>query len=272
MRILLTNYILGGTTGSETWTASMQQALESQGHTVYTRTAADESPKVDLAIINHNTCLEAFKHLDCPKIFTSHGVLPDLEQPVGGADIYISVSEEVQDNLKQKGFDSHIIRNGIDCNKYKATTPTSKVLKRVLFSSNYPGSARKKVAEACNQLGIEFETIGGPYRTTEVVEAINRADLVVGLGRTAYEAMACERNVLIYDYNGGDGMATPDSLVEFRKNNCSGRRYRHNYTVEDLKQLLLTYDQSLGKQLRSYILENNNIEHTSRKYLDVCYN
>jgi len=76
MNILLTNYILGGGTGSETWTASLQHELEKLGHTVTTATDATDLPDVyDLAIINHNTCLKTVSHHTCRKIFTSHGLL-----------------------------------------------------------------------------------------------------------------------------------------------------------------------------------------------------
>jgi len=270
MRILLANYILGGQTGSETWVASLKEQLETKGHQVYTRTPQqniDFTP--DLAIINHNTCLHAFRHLQCKKIFTSHGVIPDLEQPVEGADVYVSVSEEVQANLKDKGFESVIIRNGIDCQYFKSTEPVNQELKRVLFSSNYGGTARLKVKLACEELGIQFETIGGIHKTKNVLEAINRADLVVGLGRTAYEAMACERNVLVYDYNGGDGVATLDTLPQYRQNNCSGRYNRHDYSVEDIKNLLKQYNPKLGKHLRGYIIENNNMEKVADEYLEL---
>jgi hypothetical protein len=268
MHILLMNYILGGGTGSETWTASLHHELEKLGHTVTTSTDATDLPELyDLAIINHNTCFKTVSHLTCKKIFTSHGVIPDLEQPIPGADVYVSVSEEVQHNLLDKGFTSVVIRNGIDLNKFHATKPVNDTLTSVLFSSNYPGTARLKVKLACEQLGIRFETIGGNFKTPHVVEAINRADLVFGLGRTAYEAMACERNVIIYDYNGGDGFVTPDTMLEYRKHNCSGRRYKHDYTVEDIKALLTQYDPALGTQLRSYIMEHNNMALVAQKYL-----
>lgn len=271
MRILLANYILGGQTGSETWTQTMAEELRALAHTVSLFSPGKQltNTEYDLAIINHNVCLRELAHINCKKIFTSHGVIPDLEQPVKGADIYVSVSEEVQNNLKEKGFESVVIRNGIDCTKYKSINPVNQTLKKVLFSSNYPGNARLKVKLACEQLGIAFETIGGAFKTTNVLEAINRADLVVGLGRTAYEAMACERNVLIYDYNGGDGLATPDSLIEYRKHNCSGRYNCHDYSIEDIKDLLQQYDPTLGEKLRSYIFDNNNSAKVAQAYLNL---
>jgi len=192
-----------------------------------------------------------------------------LEQPIPGADIYVSVSEEVQRNLRNKGFNSVVIRNGIDLDKFHSVNPVNASLKSVLFSSNYSSTARLKVKLACEQLGLQFETIGGVYKTTDVPRVINRADLVFGLGRTAYEAMACERNVIIYDYNGGDGFVTPDTILEYRKNNCSGRRYQHDYTVDDIKLLLTQYNPTLGSRLRSYITDYNNITTVAQKYLTL---
>lgn len=270
MKILLANYILGGTTGSETWTASLGHELTKLGHDVEYRTASqtvDFTP--DLAIINHGECLNAFKHLSCPKIFTSHGVLPAQEQPVPGADVYVTVSEEVQDNLKAQGYGSVVIRNGIDCDKFQPLTEPNETLTSVLFSSNYQSSAEDTTRRAAEGLGLRFKAIGGQNRVTDVVSEIQAADLIVGLGRTAYEAMACGRNVVVFDYNGGDGFVTPETILEMRKNNCSGRRYRHPYTVEELKAELLKYSKENGARLRDYVLENNNMGIVARKYLEL---
>lgn len=295
MKILLANNILGGLTGSETWIYAMKEELESLNHEVITYTPnqnINNKEKIDLAIINHNTCLNKLKELDCIKIFTSHGILPELEQPIGGADIYVSVSEEVQFNLSKKGFKSVIIRNGINCDYFKKTRETNSAVKNILFSSNYKdkyslrlekilnliginitinGKIRAKILKAGKQLGIKIEIIGINNKISNVMEAINRADLVIGLGRTAYEAMACERNVIIYDYNGGDGFCTPEKMLEFRKNNCSGRRYKINFSVNQLKNEILKYNQENGKQLREYILNNNNIKKTTQEYLKIYY-
>lgn len=270
MRILLTNYSLGGNSGSETWTTALGSTLTKIGHDVIYKTHNDfleETP--DIAIINHNVCLNKFRDLPCKKIFTSHGILPDLEQPVMGADVYVSVSEEVQARLKSKGFESIVIRNGIDCNVFNNRKPVNEKLTNVLFSSNYDSNSRKIIKQACVTLGINFRHIGGMNSIKDVPTAINEADLVIGLGRTAYEAMACERNVIIFDYNGGDGIATPETLLDFRKNNCSGRYNKFNYTSDDIVSLLLQYDPKRGALLRKYILDNNNIEKVADMYLNL---
>ena len=264
------NYILGGQTGSETWTLTMAEELENQGHEDTLKTDATHSEDVfDVAIINHNTCLLTTKHLTCKKIFTSHGVIPELEQPIHGADVYVSVSEEVQDNLNKKGFDSVVIRNGIDTEHYAPTRPINKVLKNVLFSSNYQSNAERVIREACDRAGLNFNRIGGQNKTTQVLYELNKADLVIGLGRTAYEAMSCGRNVIIYDYNGGDGFARPHLLPDIRYNNCSGRYNKHQYTADDLVELFTQYNPDTGRRLREYIIQNNNIQKTAQQYLNL---
>jgi len=268
MHILLTNYILGGTTGSETWVATVDAELQRRGHTTELSKNPETLPDhFDLAIINHNVCLEKAQHLTCKKIFTSHGILPSLEQPVKGADVYVAVSEEVQANLRRKGFTSTVIRNGLDLEKFKPTEPVNEKLKNVLFSSNYHSNAENIIRQACNLLEVNFTRIGGNNRVTNVPEILNQHDLVIGLGRTAYEAMACNRNVIIYDYKGGDGFVTPQTVVKYRRHNCSGRYNHLGYTPHQLAEQMKRYNPNLT--LRNYTLLNHDIEDTVSEYLEL---
>ena len=109
MKILLTNNTLQNLAGSETWVKTMFESLEELGHHCGACVASGEDLLIgktienpDLAIINHNSCLNFLSGLNCKKIFTSHWVIPDLEQPVKGADAYVSISEEVQNILLQR--------------------------------------------------------------------------------------------------------------------------------------------------------------------------
>jgi len=280
MKILLANYIIGGNTGSETWVYTMKKELENRGHSVMIFSLSNSKVHIkdiieynpDLAIINHNNCLTYLKGLKCKKIFTSHGVIPSQEQPVIGADVYVSVSEEVQDNLKSKGFDSVVIRNGIDTELYKSIKPTNSTLKNVLFSSRHQGKALDIITQACKELELNLTVIGGRRvinDTNKLIEIINDNDLVIGLGRTAYEAMSCERNVIVYDYLGADGFVTTETIKEYRYNNCSGRCNKKELTVEELKEMLLQYDYILGHKLREYIKDNNDIVNVLDKYLKI---
>ena len=55
-------------------------------------------------------------------------------------------------------------------------------------------------------------------------------DICVGLGRSAYESLACGRCVVVYDargYNGDkyDSIVTRENIGELLRNNLSGRRF-----------------------------------------------
>lgn len=278
MKILLTNYSLSWLGGTQTWVATMAEELTRLGHEVHLF-AADgqydllpQYPRLDdnydLALINHNVCLTALEGMNIKcKVFTSHGVIPELEQPIKGADIYVAVSEEVQHNLEMYGFQSQVIRNPIDTEKFVGS-PIGKELKKVLFMSNYQGGARNVIEQACQEAGLELRIFGKDGQT-DAKTAMEWADLVIGLGRTAYEAMSMNRNVIIFDYNGADGFADHVSLLDFRRNNCSGRYNKLKLNAQDLKSLFSEYNPDL--QLRDYILKYNDVKKIAQQYLGLIH-
>jgi len=270
MKILLTNLNLDTLGGTETWTATVAKELTRLGHEVHLFSAGGYSllpdykrldNNYDLALINHNVCLPAIDGIDIKRrIFTSHGIIPYVEQPIEGADVYISVSEEVQANLEKKGFKSDVIRNPIDTETFVETERNNE-LKKVLFMSNYQGEARKVIEDATK--GLELRVFGADNRVN-ALDAMKWADLVIGLGRTALEAMSLGRNVIVYDYNGADGFVDEDTILEFRKNNCSGRRYGIKLKAESLRELYKKYN---AHSMRNYILKNNDVKQIVQKYL-----
>ena len=82
---------------------------------------------------------------------------------------------------------------------------------------------------------------------------MNSVDLVISLGRGAYEAMACGRPVVVADVRGGDGYLHPDFVWEWRKNNLSGRYNKHTVDADWLAGEILKYEPHHGEMLRSYI-------------------
>jgi len=278
MKILITNHSLNSYGGTETWTITMGEELERLGHTVHVYPADgrdnitpfdryDES-HYDLALVNHNICLEEFRDADNIDriIFTSHGVIPDLEQPVNGADFYVSISEEVRDNLTEQGYDSAIIRNPIDMDKFKPTREINSKLSNVVFMSNYQGDALKTIQRACE--GLNLRVWGKDNQTNDVVSEFNWADLVIGLARTAYEAMSMNRNVIIYDHNGADGFASPESVFDYRKKNCSGRTNAYRLDADDLENFFSGYDPDL--KMRPYIRFEHDVKNIVEQYLLIA--
>lgn len=292
MKILITNNHLARLGGSETFTYTMAKELKDRGHIVHVFTLspgiisdlireftevvdAPDRSGYDLMLINHNSCLRAVRDIPGYKIFTSHGIYPPLEQAEDGADSYVAISEEIKQHLLNKGFNSTVIHNGIDCRRFKPIKGINEKLTSVLCLCQDP-EAREMVKEACDRLQLKFDSINYPDKPSfKVEEKMNEADLVVSLGRGAYEAMACARSVIVFDmrkysaFRTADGMINKENVYEILKNNFSGRRFRLEWGVEELIKEMGKYDPDIATFNRNFALENFNIEKQVDKYLMI---
>lgn len=271
MKILLSTFSLERRAGSETWTVTMYNELNKLGHDVDIRVCSseinnlvpfgcDKKKQYDLAIINHNKCLIELSSWNIKKrIFTSHGVKPDLEQPVKGADVYVSVSEEVQENLKLKGFDSVVIRNPIDTEYFTEVKPNDK-LKTILWMNNREPSIDliKEVSK-----GYDFRIQTG-WRD-RVKENIQWADIVMTAGRGIYESLSCGKNAIVVNWFGCDGIVTEENIYKLREKNCSGRVNNKFWPPERLREEFHKYNPN--RNMRPYIIKNNNIKTIAERYL-----
>lgn len=235
--------------GTQTWTITMVKFLRELGHNVHFTGVngrihpsfrSEYQPlidKYDLLIANGNLAFNKFKNISPIKILILHGVLPQMEQPVSGADILLGVSEEVKNNITKRGFKCDgIIRNPIDLDKYTTTNPV-KEIKTIGFLD------RRRRFPFIKELSQRFNVIqiGNPP-TTQIKEELDKCDLVVARGRGIYEAMSLSKNVIISGNNSGrggktewmDGFVDDETFYIYRENNCSGRRMKINVTNVDI--------------------------------------
>lgn len=277
--------------GCETHTYAMAKEMISKGYEVHIFTYLkkemwnkmketgakllddDIKDEYDVVIINNNGCMPLAPK-SAYKIFVSNGVIPANEYPVEGADRYISVSEEVKNNLNTLGYDSILIRNGVDCERFKSTRPINKKLKNVLILSNKQSPYDKEfqaVDEACRRMKLHLIACGLKFGTPmwETEEFINMADLVISLGRGTYEGMACGRNVIVGDYQGLDGFLDEKTYLESRKHNCSGRRFIYEFTLDNIIGEFKKYNINQGEKNRKLALENHDIKNIVKSYLNI---
>lgn len=293
MKILVTNHWLKKLGGSETFTYTLIGELIRRNHQVdlYTRINGYVTTKIqkdfkimnillnkeihyDLILANHNTTIADVRaNTNNPIIQTCHGVIPKLEQPSPYANLYIAISEEIKNYLFNKyNFNSEIILNGIDCKRFKPFRPINKKIKKVL-SLSHSDQLNNKLAKYFYGKRIDFICHNKHSNPKWRIEyAINDVDMVITLGRGAYEAMACGRAVLILDHRPyqnlmGDGIITNDNFHELIKNNCSGRRFQKTNLFTILREAMITYNQKMGNINRQLALEFLNIEKQTDKYL-----
>ena len=293
MKILLGTHYLAKTGGTESYTYALAIELKRQGHDVehfaivrgqVSDLLAEKgvpfmsADHYDLILANHTTVVEKLWPLGY-LIQTCHGTISELEQPSPYADAYVGVSEEVEKHLQSKGFQvAAVIPNGIDCKRFYPKTTVSSTLKTVL-SLCQSDIANDFIRRCCEQAGVQFlQSNKFTDNVWSIEELINKSDLVVGLGRSAYDAMACGRCVLVYDYREymgeflGDGMLTPESIAKNMLCNCSGRASRLKYDEQAFIKEMQKYSPELAAWGREYALEHLNIEVAVRKYFEVYKN
>jgi hypothetical protein len=264
--------------GSETWTYTMYKELERLGHNVecFTLMKGVVSEKMnpmsrdeyDLILVNHNTTFKALADIKGYKVYTQHGLYCGIENAPEGANAYVGISPEIV----EKNDKMTMITNGIDCDRFK---PKSKIgkLKKVLCMCQGE-QAIDIVRRACIQLGLELECI--ERSVWDVEDKINEADLVITLGRGAYESMACGRAVVVFDKRVyinksafGDGIVTKENWKELLKFNFSGRRYQKYMGVLELVKEIQKYDPSMGDINREIAEKHFNIKDKVNEYLKL---
>ena len=293
MKILLGTHYLAKTGGTESYTYALATELKRLGHEVehFANVRGGVSSLLeekgvpfmsadhyDLILANHNTVVEKLWTYGFI-VQTCHGNIAELEQPSPYADTYVSVSEEVRDHLQSLGFQSAaVIPNGIDCNRFFPKKPVSQTLTTVL-SLCQSDVANDFIRKCCDAANVEFLCSNKfTDNVWSIEELINQSDLVIGLGRSAYDAMACGRAVLVYDFREymgeflGDGMLTPETIGKSMYCNCSGRASRMKFDEQTFVEEMQRYSPELGAWSREYALQNLNIEQAVQRYLDVYRN
>lgn len=292
--ILVANYHLKDLGGSETFTYTLAKELSHRGYSVdvfslhpgsiseriqaFANVVEEHQLKghYDLALVSHTPIVERLVGRTEILIQTCHGIYPDLEQPSPLADFHVSISEEVKRHVNALGHESTIIWNGIDCDRFSPIVPIRPTLHRVL-SLSQRDQANEVIDSACRLLGIEFDYLNKHKNGIwNIEERINQADVVVSLGRGAFEAMACGRSVLVYDNRVyapgafGDGLITRKNLLESLKHNLSGRRFQIGFTTDSLAKELQSYDPAQGPWNRTFAFHHLNIGKAVDEYLTLA--
>ena len=287
-KILLTNHHLVQPGGSETWTLTVATELVRRGHDV-TVFAHDIGPfaetlpcdvtsqvkeTFDLGLVNHRSCIDAARESCRHVIMTCHGTFPALEQPVIGANRYVAVSGEVLAHLARLGYCATVINNPIDCRVFSPKRPVNGKLHRVL-SLCQGVRANRLLGVLCEREGWDLRTVEDERRAMGVERLMNEADLIVGLGRSAMEGMACGRPVLVLDSRSYtpyamDGIITPENATTLLECNFSGRRLKLDVTLDSAAAQLAHYDPLLGDFGRQFVVANLEVGQQVDSYLDLA--
>ncbi len=292
MRILVSNNRLEKVGGTENYLYTLAEELVRKGHKVeyFTRHKGEISRKLeddlgvkfmshkkyDLVLANHRTTVKRL-FSKAYTIQTCHGVLPHLEQPSITADAWVGISQRIQQHLAHKGFPSTVIWNGINCRRFCPKKPLSPKLTKVL-SLCHSDAANEFIESCCRKAGVQFSKLNKyTDNVWNVEDTINEADLVVGIGRSLYDAMACGRCVISYDFRkymktgGGVGYLNASNIEKNMYHNCIGDvNTRIEFTEDSFLEELKKYNPADGEWARKFALEHLNIEKAAEAYLALA--
>ncbi len=235
MRVLITNIVLDGRSGTETLTRDIALELQRIGHDpiVYSPRLGEIAAEVRVrgvvvtddintisdpidVIHGHHlhptaTAIARFPHV--PAIFVCHDFTAWHDQPPKLPSIrhYVAIGHTAADRLRNSAgviaSKLSIISNGVDLARFapgKAVSPNPQ--KALGFCNSRQFAVA--VSEACARRHIRVDLIGpGVDNLVDCPEdLLSDCDLVFASGRSAREALACQRAVICCDDRGLSGM------------------------------------------------------------------
>ncbi len=285
-KILLTNHALKSLRGTEVYTYFLSKEL-AKNHDVYVYSPANgkvanriaEHAKIlkepngefDIILFNHNiTVLNSLKS-NC-KIYTVHGKFIGLEVPPKGLDKYVAVSNEIAEHYEK--FNMDVIPNGIDLDLYQ---PSKKGLKRrkLLYTSNYYNKFSRTLRLVALSLGMKYQRLGRKRAKFDIVSDLKSADIVVGLGRSVIEAMACGKKIIVADIRkyanlGMDGLLDQSNVSESLKCNYSGRALKKPISFFSVRKEVKKAIADQSEWEREWATENHNLKIVAEKYIALA--
>ena len=253
MRVLLSFENLISFGGAETYTLTLARELERLDHdvSIYSPNRGEMAqfarqqgirvlgsgqlpPACDLVVAcDAATCHElAGRYPDTLKIMVVHGADHMLVAPPGLAescDALVVLNDRVARAVTARAWNAPILRlrQPIELWRFWGLGSAREVPRRVLVLTNYVEGARSQVIEtACRARGLAVRWLGATTEASASPEAeIADADIVIGLGRSALEAMAAGRATYVYGVVGGDGWVTTKSYPAMEADGFAGTAF-----------------------------------------------
>lgn len=287
MRILLSTENFDAFAGMETYTLTVARELMRLGHQVSIYTQLDggiarHAREHGMRVLGHAdlpgeidaifaqdaaTCHElAARYPDVVRVFVVHSrdhVLNEVPQLPGVCDAVVVMNDRIGNWVRARAWHVPItrLRQPIELSRFRDLRPPRPRPRRVLVTSNYVAGPRGAlIGEACRQAGYSVDWIGTTSRPNAFPEqAIAIADIVIGLGRSALEAMAAGRAVYVYGVLGAGGWVTSRSYGQLEADGFAGLTDGRPATLERLTAELRRWQPHMGEANRDLASFNHSV-------------
>lgn len=211
------------------------------------------SRKFDLILISYFIPAEEFTGF---RIWVQHDVLWDA--PVEGIHGYVGISKEALARIPAHARNKKVVFNGISPRDYCRVRVSGEV--KNVFSLSHSEVLNDRLKKLCDRYGFGFlshNKFTNP--SMDIRQSLEWADLVVGVGRSAYEAAMYGRAVLLLDQRSYNGSALSDGLFhenfeEAIEHNCSGRKYQLRLSDEEIVDIFRSVGAGCGELSREIAL------------------
>jgi hypothetical protein len=279
VRIVLGTRSFSRMAGSEAYLLTVAEALERLGHqaTIYCERAGEaaglarrrgirveRSPAAiepwDAALAQDApTAYElSGARAEVPLVFVGHSMIqlqapPQLEGVCAAA---VAMNERIAAHLRAMAVAPELVRlrQPVDRSRFgplgiRGTHSRT----AVAFGNELPVSRELLLRRACERAGFELRLVGRRRNcggTLHPERELGAAEIVIGAGRCAVEAMAAGKGVYVYGLAGGDGWVTPSSYPALEADGFSGRATEAAIEAEGLAAELAAYEQAMGRDNR----------------------
>jgi hypothetical protein len=272
LRVLLTNIVLCGRSGTETYTRDLALELQRRGHvpTVYSpdpgvvgdelradgvRVVAHLNDELPPDVIHGHHHVEAMSAVlrfpGVPTVFVCHGPRGWHDRPPIHPRVraYVAVDEPCRDRFPADGVDRarvRVIPNSVDLDRFRPRGLLPQKPRRALLFSHYAAEHTHLpvVREACRLAGLELTVAGlaSGNSCARPEDVLGDYDIVFGKARCALEAMAVGCAVVLCDPAGVGPMVQADQWDALRPLNFGFRACVNPLTPESLLAEIARYD------------------------------
>jgi hypothetical protein len=295
----MTNNALHVRAGSESYLETVSSELRRLGHEVsfYSPTCGDTATR-----LRHNgfDVFEAVQDLprgfdvihgqhvnavgmvrtrlpSVPLVFATHSwFISALEDPVPelGAAAYVAFNEitrrRLEAHVATKGSPIHRLTQPVEISHADgARVPIAAIPQRAVAVSRRMSLLPPRLAKICADQGLEFDWIGGPGRdSADARQEMFASDIVVAIGRTALEAMAAGRAVLVADETTTGGWLSSPTYPMLEADGFTGRLGEVG-AAADLQAILGQYTQSLGTTARTLAVQHHSAQQHAVRLVEI---
>jgi hypothetical protein len=305
VRILITNIVLRGRSGTEVVTIELARGLTSRGHQVavftpnigpsasalltdgilVTHRIEDLPWKPDIIHGHHNIAVAAAlaRYPDVPTLFVMHDVTNDLNRPLSTPQIVrLYAVDEINRECHLRYTPAEMKRvdllpNAVDLDRFQPRDLLPERPRRALLLTKNRGHI-DAVREAARRTGLSLDEIGPVFgRVVDDLHIrLKDYDIVFATARMALEALAVGCAVVVFDGRGLAGLATSDSVDEWRINNFGLKLLKQDPTVEALLAQIGRYSAKdaaiVSLRIREIASLSNHLDRVEAIYRDVVSN